>query len=109
MIVDEPACLHEGIADRRADEAKAARAEGLAHRVRLGGARRNVAKRASSVHDWLTPDEGPEKAFERSELLLDDEKRSGVADRRFDLEAVSDDAGVGEQGFDLARVVFRDF
>src|SRR6185503_9643838 len=96
MVVDHAGRLHEGVADGRADEAEAALLQVLAHRVRFGGARRDVVALAP-VLDRLAADELPDVAVERAELLLHGEKRLRVAHGAFDLQAVAHDAFVLHQ------------
>src|SRR5262245_9638632 len=108
VVVDEPGCLHERVADRRAYEAEPAPAQVSAQRARrlgLGGrrpARGHMALDRRAVH------EAPEVGGEAAVLVLDLEEGAGVGDRRVDLRAVPDDAVVGEEPSLSGRVVARD-
>src|ERR1041384_2803126 len=84
VIVDEPGRLHERVADRRADEREAPRAQGLAHRARNFCLRRTSVER---VVDRSAGDERPHEIAERRTVALNLEHRLRVRDRAFDLSA----------------------
>ena len=63
MVVDQPARLHERVADRRADEPEAAPLELLAHR--LGGRRSRPAARPAAVQWFCTGDPVDERSTGR--------------------------------------------
>jgi len=108
VVVHHAGRLHEGVADRRADEFEAALEQVLAHRVALRRARRDFGHSAAPIHDRAAADKGPEVAIERAELLLHGEKGLRVRDCGGDLQAVAHDTRVGEEARDLAGVVTRD-
>ena len=60
MVVDHAGRLHEGVDDRRPDEARAARLEVLGDRLRDVGLGRNLARRFALAVDRLAVDEAPQ-------------------------------------------------
>ena len=97
VVVDHADRLHERVADRRADEPEAALRQVLAHRVRLRRPRR-TCRSCASGSTRLAADEAPEVRVEAAELLAAPRgTRFALRDRARDLEAVADDAGVGEE------------
>src|SRR3954465_12417876 len=64
VIVDHADRLHEGIADRRADELEAALQEIFAKSVRLGGLRRHIAAAPPAVDARSAADEAPDVGVE---------------------------------------------
>src|ERR1041384_574013 len=80
VIVHHTGRLHEGVANRRADEFEATFEEILAQGVRLGGARGHLLHRTPGVLDRLAADELPEVSVEAAKLLLHREKRLRVLD-----------------------------
>src|SRR5260370_22788797 len=103
MVVDQPASLHESIDDGRADEAKAALAQRLAERVRLRRARGDIGHRARPVYQRLAPDEAPGVGVERPSLMLYQQHRARLFDRRANPEPVAHDGLVAEQTPPLRR------
>ena len=101
VVVDHPRGLHQGVADRRADEREPRRFRSLLiasdSPVRAGTSWRDPP----CVPDRAAPDESPDEGVEAAELPLDLEERPGILDGRGDLEPVADDPGVGEQRLDL--------
>src|SRR6187455_3867656 len=87
MVVDEPARLHERVADRRADEPEATLLHVLAHRLRFRGLGGDLRNRLPAVHDRVAADEAPEVLAQALEL----EHPPRVVDRGLDLEPVADD------------------
>ena len=71
VVVYQAGGLHECVANRRPDEAKAPSLEILAHRLRLRGLRREVAKRAPAADDRRSADELPDVYVEASKRLAD--------------------------------------
>src|SRR5439155_6126381 len=96
------------IANSRADEAEAAAFQFLAHGVGLGGASQEVLERSPCVDDRVAAGELPDVGIEAAELLLYGEECLGILDRRADLLAVADDAGVGEQLAESALAIASD-
>src|SRR5690606_26788228 len=72
--------------------------------VGLGASRWHLPLLAPPVHDRAAADEAPDVRVEAAELLLEREKAAGVRDRRLDLLAVADDAGIAHQPLDRPRV-----
>ena len=66
-----PDGLHEGVADRRADEAEAAALQLLAERVGKRRPRRELLRRANAVAPGSAADEIPQEPVEAAELALD--------------------------------------
>ena len=99
VIIDHTGCLHEGVADRGADEAEAARLEIFAHGVGLAARGGNVLGALPRVVDRAPADELPDVGVEGAELSANFKKSSGVTDGSLDLETVSNDAGVAQQRF----------
>ena len=80
MIVDHADCLHEGVADRRADEFESAPQQIATHGVGLGGARWHLGQRAPTILDRLAANKGPEISVETSEFFFNGEKVFRVLD-----------------------------
>src|SRR5690349_17854478 len=80
VVVDHADRLHEGVADGRADEGKAAPLEIRAHRVRLARARGHLGERSRGVDARLAADEAPDIGVEAAELVLHGEEGLRVLD-----------------------------
>src|ERR1700682_1896775 len=104
MVVDQAGRLHERVTDRRSDKAKAALFQRFRKGIRLCSAGRNVALTAPAVLFRCLFDEAPDESIETAELFLDRQQRAGIADGALDLEAIANDGGVGQQGFDAPAV-----
>src|SRR3977135_4498874 len=100
MVIHQSSRLHEGVADRRSDKTKALLLQRFRKGIRLCGAGRDVALTTPSVLFRRLFDEAPDESIETAELLLDRQQRAGVADGALHFEAIANDGGVGEQGFD---------
>src|SRR5690348_12455522 len=74
VVVHHAHRLHEGVADRRADEPEPARLEIPAERVRFGRPRRQLRERAPAIHPGGAADEGPYVGGEASGLPLSGER-----------------------------------
>ena len=109
VVVDHADGLHEGVADRRADEFEAALFEVLAHGVRFGARGGDVFERFPVVADRRSINKLPEIGIERSEFLLDFKHGAGVGHGGLNFEPVADDAGILEQRVDFTFVVTGDF
>ena len=96
MVVNHADCLHERVADGRADEFKSSPEQVAAHRVGLGSARGHFGHSPPAILDWLPADEAPEVSVETSKLLTHRQKRLCVLNRGCDLQPVSYDSGVSE-------------
>src|SRR5579862_8653624 len=88
VVGDHADCLHERVADRRADERKAAPFEVRAHRVGLGGPRQKVLEPSWPVDPRPTPHKAPDVRVERAKLSLNGEKGPSVLHGALNLEAV---------------------
>ena len=108
VIIHHPGGLHEGVADRRADEFESTPQQFLAHRVGLRRARGDFLHGAASVLDRLVIYKTPQQRAEAAQFFFHADARLRVLDRRRDLQPVADDAGIREQLRDLARRVARD-
>jgi hypothetical protein len=104
VVIDHADRLHEGVADGRAHEPEAPRAEVLGQGVGFGRAGGDIAHGAAGLGDGGAVDKAPGVDVKRSELVLHGEKRTGVVDGGGDLEAVADDARIAEQGGPAAGV-----
>src|SRR5207244_4122764 len=60
------------------------------------------------IHKWLSADELPDVAVERTKLLLDIEKSSCILQRGCNLEPIANNARVAQQTLNPAAVVTRD-
>lgn len=105
MVVDHAAGLHEGVADGAADELEAEFGEEFAHAVGEWGARRDGADVGDVVVDGGVIDNGPEGVGEGGATIEKGEIRAGVGDSGVDLQAITDDARIGEELFDFGRGV----
>ena len=102
MVVHEPRCLHVCIANRRSDELEAALPKVFAHRFGLRAGGRIVLEFSEAVNLRSAIHELPEVFGEGPELLLDLEEATGVLNRCFDFEPVSNNAGVLEQALHVS-------
>lgn len=97
VIHDHARGLHQCVANGRADEGETGLFQGLAHRQRFGGDRRDFAAVLEMVDDRLAADERPEeghRVFQRQPGL-------GIAPGGIEFEAVADDAGIEHQFSDF--------
>src|SRR6185369_4747072 len=109
VVVHHAGGLHVRVNDRRADEAESSVLEVLAERIGLRRSCRNLSHRLPTIELWLTVDEAPTIRIEASKLLLDGQKRAGVAYRGFDLLPIADDLWVGYKFLDIPLGVARNF
>lgn len=108
MVVHHPACLHEGVHDGRAHEAKADTLEFLADAVRDRGTGRHLVAALPCVADRPVFDEVPQEGCQRHPPLPQFEAGARIADCRLDLQPVADNASVGHQTRDVIGSVARD-
>ena len=103
VVVDDPAGLHRRVRRRRPDEAEAAALELLRQRLRLRGARGQVAEglRGLGALGRERPDQPGERFAGGVELA----HGARVRERRLDLGPVADDPRVGHQALDLGLTV----
>ena len=109
MVVDESGGLHECVANRGADEAKAALEQGFAQQDGEIGFGRNLLEIRPAVLDGLAADEIPNEIVEGAEFFLNLQEGFGVGDGGLDFEPIADDAGILEQDADFLGVVASDF
>src|SRR5262249_10967099 len=108
MVIDHAGGLHEGVADGRAHELEAGLLQGLGHGVAFRRPARHLLQAFRPVLLRLAADEAPQELRERPFALDQREIGLGVADARFDLALVPDDAGIGQKLLQLDRRVARD-
>jgi len=108
VVVHHARGLHEGVANRGADERESAFLQIFAHGVGLRGARGDLLRSAPGIHDWRSANKLPDVGVERSEFFLRLEKCFCVFHGGGNLQAIADDAGVVHQALHLAVVVARD-
>src|SRR5882724_10301641 len=108
MIVDHADCLHEGVANRRADKFESAPQQIPAHSVGFGGARGYVSQRAPTILDRLAANESPEISVESSEFFSHLKEPFRVLDCSCDFQSVPHDPIVAEQPLNVALVIARD-
>ena len=107
MVVDEAARLHRRVGGRRADEAEAATLELLGE----GDRRRRLTRDLREACEATLARgrrERPDQLVERLPCLVERDDRARVADRRLDLRAVADDAGIQEEPLDVVHLEARD-
>lgn len=97
VIVDHADGLHKSIANGGADKIESPFLEVLAHSVRFGGACGDVFQRFPGVLNWLAADELPDVFVERSELSLHIKKGFCILDCGVNLQAVANDARIGQK------------
>jgi hypothetical protein len=108
VIVDQSGGLHEGVADRRADEREASVPERLTERVRLRRERRDLLEASPRVLSRLAADEAPDESIEAAQLGPEGEVGARVPDDAFHFEPVANDARIGEELPDPGRPVVGD-
>ena len=101
--------LQMRVADRRPEKAEAALFHIFADRVREGRRGGDFAEGFPVVHNRLpVRQEAFQIGAEAAEFALHIEKTSRIGDRRPDLRAVADDAGILKQPFDIGFGERRD-
>src|SRR5712692_3286734 len=108
MVVEQSNRLHVGVHDVRADETEAATFQVLADRVRYRRTGRHLLHALPAILQRTSVHEAPQIGVERAEFPPHFEEGPGVSDRRFDLEAVAHDAGIGHQSLHVAYSEARD-
>src|SRR5712664_1771745 len=98
VVVHHARGLHEGVADRRADEGEAARLELPAQRLRHVGHRRHLPRLPPAILDRPPADLAPHPGVERALGALHGEERARIEHGGRDLGAVAHDALVAPQG-----------
>ena len=94
VIVDQACRLHVRIHDRTAHELEAALLEVFAQRIGFRRSRWYVTVFLEAALDRLAADEVPDVFAETTEFLLHGQEGPGIADRRPNLESISDNARV---------------
>src|SRR5207249_9352994 len=108
MVVHHSDRLHVRIADRRPDKPEASTLQVLAHPVRLLGSRRDLFQGSPPAPFRSRTREPPDVRVKAPELLLNGQEGFGIFDGGGDLRSVADDAGIGQEGPDLPRIVSGD-
>src|SRR5687767_988160 len=107
MVIDETGTLHEGIADRAADEAKPAAFQILVHGVGFWRGGGNIPQGA-----WPRPAgirrKLPDVRVEGAERVASLEESLGVRDCGGHLETVADDPGIVKKAGDVVRSIAGD-
>ena len=109
VVVHHADGLHQGVTNLCADEIEAAFAQVFAHDVGFIAPAGNILESFPAVLDRLPANESPEVTVKAAEFFLHGEKCFCVLDRGGDLQAVADDAGVGEQLLNFPQIVSGDF
>src|SRR5438132_209631 len=97
MVVDHADCLHEGIANRAADELEAAFLKVLAHCIGLRSLVGHLFRGLPSVLLGPMTDELPEVTIKTAKLVLHAQENFGILDSGIDLERVPDDPRIRQQ------------
>ena len=108
VIVNHACCLHEGVADRRADEFESASQQVAAHGVGFGRSRRYVSQGSPPILNWRTANKAPEISVERSEFFSHLKKSFRVLNRSCDFQPVPNDAIVAQQPLHVSPAVAGD-
>ncbi len=104
VVHDHARGLHQRVANGRADEGEPGFFQGLAHRQRFGGNRRDFAAILEMIDDRLTANERPEqrhRVFQRQPGLR-------VTPRGIELETIADDPRIEHQFVDFGVAHLRD-
>ena len=109
MVIDHAGCLHERVANRRADEFESAAQQVTTHGVGFGSTRRYVSYGPPPILNWIAANKAPDIRVEASEFFFDVEKPFRVLDRSGNFQPVSHDSVVAEQSLHVAFAVARDF
>ena len=97
VIIDHSGGLHKSVADRGANKVETAAFQILAHGSGFSGFCRNTLTVPPPVRDRTSTGKLPDISIKTLELFLHSQKRLRVPHSRFDLEAITDDTGVGEK------------
>src|SRR6476620_12210524 len=109
VIVNHACRLHEGVADRRADEFESALQQVAAHGAGFSSARGYVSQCSPTILYRVAANEPPEIRVETSEFFSNREEVFRVLDCSCDFQAVTHDSIVTEQPLNVALVVACDF
>ena len=96
VIVNHACRLHEGVADRRADEFESAPQQIAAHGVGVLGARGYFTQASPTILDWFAANKTPKISVETSEFFSHLAKSLRVLDGRRDFQPVPHDPIVTE-------------
>src|SRR4249919_2442624 len=105
VIVDHAGCLHECVADRRADEFESALQQIAAHDVGFGTACGYVSQRSPTILYRRAANKAPEISVESSEFFFNGEKVFRVLDCSCDFQSVPHDPIVAEQPLHVSLAV----
>src|SRR5579862_3953728 len=101
MVIDHPDCLHESVANGRADKIEATFAEVLAHGIRLLSASGDLLQRFPFVYERVSADKLPDVGVKRPKLILDGQECFRIFHGGANLQPVSNDARIREQSAEL--------
>ena len=101
MIVYHSCSLHEGVADRAADELEAPFFQIFTHGVAFRGIGGDLGKFLPFILDRLSPDEGPGIFAECTEFFANFQIHASVDAHRIDLETIPDNPRILQNGFQL--------
>src|ERR1700729_1998700 len=101
MFIDHSHRLHEGIADGRPDETKAAALQILAHGIAVRRELGDVAQIERPALEHAAVRELPEVVVKGLPRRANLEIRLGITDEGIDFEPVSDDARIEQQALAL--------
>ena len=108
MVVYHADCLHEGVADGRADEIEAVVLQVPAHLFGYSGLRRDLPDAVPAVLDRDIVDIAPQVACKRRIFFEKLQESAGVFDRGLYFQAIADDAGVLHQAVNIFLAVAGD-
>src|SRR5579875_2721079 len=105
VIVHHPDRLHEGVADRRADEPAPVSLQIGAQSMRFRRGSRYVGERAPGVYPGPAIYIAPEEGIEGTELILDATHGACVIDRCLNLGTIADDTAIHQQPLDVGLTI----
>jgi hypothetical protein len=108
VIIYHADCLHECIANSRANEVEAPLLQVFAYRVGKFGTGRQFGQGSPRILLGLIIDITPDESIERTELIHDFLYSSRISDRRFNLQAIVHNAGVCKKTLDIYRRISGD-
>jgi hypothetical protein len=109
MVIDHTDRLHECITDRGTDKVNPPFRQIHAHPVGLFCPGRHLREGAPGVLPGGEVNIAPNESVERSVFLADLQHCPRIPDRRFNLEPVADNTGIGQQPEDVVFRIGGDF
>jgi hypothetical protein len=104
MVVDHADRLHMGIADSSPDKTKSPLFQVATHGIGNRCAGRDLVNTFPGILDRPVVHEAPHVIGKGAEFFPDLQKGAGIGDRRFHLQTVTDDAGIGQKLRHLCRI-----